>query len=250
MTKTLLLALTALPLVACVGSVDEVEGGDETSELEATEQPLRVYEYLVDFDQVFTAPAFPSFGSTPVANGATVDDAYQGYGVTFSCATLSRAFATTSCTSGHVFAVFSAFSNTNVVSPLDNLQAFDARYGAVEARFATPRTWVSIDVTPVMLPEHLGTVHARPWIAAYDVNDQWIATTVYPVSYPQAGWDQMRTLSVSAPSATVKFVRFSSEYFSGSPIVLGKFDNLRFNGDPLIPVSELPPKTPVLRPIF
>lgn len=252
MKKILMLTLTALPLVACVGAIDEdgnADAADASGEVGSTQQPLLVSDYLIDFDQVFTNPAFPALGGTPVANGAIIDTMYQGYGVTFSCVTASRSFAFTSCTSGHVFANFSASSGSNIVTPLVGLQPFDVRYGVVQATFATPRTWVTIDVTPLMLPEHLGTVTAKPWLAAYDSKDQWIATAAYPVQYPQAGWDQTRTLSINAGSAKIKYVRFSSEYFSGTPLVYGKFDNLFVNGDPLT-IVEKPERPPILRPVF
>ena len=94
---------------------------------------MLISDYLVDFDQVFTSPSFPTLGSTPVPNGSIIDTMYQSYGVTFSCVTMSRSFASTSCTSGHVFANFSASSGNNIVTPLIGLQPFEGR-----ARFAEP----------------------------------------------------------------------------------------------------------------
>lgn len=249
MQKVLLIALSALPLVACVGSADDVEGGDDfegTEEVGTVEQELRTPDYFVDFDQVLTRPYFFSTGSTPVASGSVVDTAYSSYGVTFSCVTQSTAYISTSCTAGHVYARLSGTSN--VVSPHPQLQSFDTRFGVLQATFANPKDWVMIDATPVKHPEHIGNTLAAPWIAAYDASDQWIATAQYPVLYPNTGWDQTRTLTINAGSARIKYVRFSSSYYSNTANVGGKFDNLQFNGDELKPIAILE-RPPILRPV-
>ncbi|HEY6726845.1 MAG TPA: hypothetical protein VI197_22585 [Polyangiaceae bacterium] len=250
MQKVLMIALSAVPFVACVGTTGDVEGGDDfegTETVGTVEQELRTPDYLVDFDQVQNQPIFFATGSTPVASGSIVDTAYAGYGVTFSCVTASRAYASTSCTAGNVYARLSGGSN--VVAPHPQLQSFDVRFGVLQASFANPKDWVMIDVTPIKHPEHIGNTLAAPWIAAYDANDQWIATTQYPVLYPNTGWDQPRTLSINAGSARIKYVRFSSSYYSSMANVGGKFDNLQFNGDELRPVAILDPRPPILRPI-
>lgn len=238
MKRLLLLAFTALPLIACGGSIDEAEESASTS----AELTLPATDRLVDFDQVLTSPAFPSFGSTPVAAGSIVDTRYTaGYGVTFSCV---------SCTSGHAFArpISSGSNGVSLIDPASSfLPFFDARNGAVKAEFATPRSWVSIDARPVLAPEFAGTPVGMPWLEAYDSNGNFLSKMLYPITFGQTGWGSVQTLTVSSTTAAIKFVRFSSRAVAGTPPVYGEFDNLRFNGDllVLVPVE----KPPILRPI-
>lgn len=232
MMRALLLAFTALPLVACSAAVDDSE---ETAAA-MTEQELRIVDGWVDFDQVFAAPAFPTFGSTPVPAGAIVDTSYAGYGVTFSCVV---------CSSGHAYArpISSGSNGVTLVDPATSvLPFFDARNGAVKAEFATARSWVSIDARPVLPPEFVGVPVGMPWLEAYDASGNLLMKTLYPFTFGQAGWGSAQTLVVSAPSASIKYVRFSSRYVANTPPVYGEFDNLRFNGDPLVRVPiEKPP---------
>jgi hypothetical protein len=232
MRTLLLIACAALPLVACGGAADDTEGAASSSD--ALTWPAR--DQWVDFDQVLASPIFPTLGSTPVANGSVVDTAYTGYGVTLSCVV---------CTSGHAFA--RALSNANngvsLVDPQTSvLPYFDARNGAVIATFNTGRSWVSIDAAPVLPPEFKGTPVSMPWIEAYDANGNFLAKTLYPIAYGQPGYGDAHTLTVSSGSASIKSVRFSSRYVSGTPPVYGTFDNLRFNGDPIVltPIAREP----------
>ena len=90
MQKLVMVVLGALPLVACVGSVEDADGnGDDGMEAVGTvEQPLRTPDYLVDFDQIVDRVFFPT-ASTLVASGSVVDTLYSSYGVNFSCVTVS-----------------------------------------------------------------------------------------------------------------------------------------------------------------
>ena len=232
MNRVLLLAICALPLVACGAAVD---GADEAAST-SSELILPAVDGLVDFDQVLAAPAFPSFGATPVAANSIVDTSYTGYGVTFSCV---------SCATGHAYArpISSGSNGVSLIDPSSSiLPFFDARSGALKAEFSTARSWVSIDARPVLPPEYVGTPVGMPWLEAYDANGTLLAKTLYPFSYGQAGWGSMQTLVVSASSAAIKYVRFSSRAVAGTPPVYGEFDNLRYNGDPLVLVPiEKPP---------
>jgi len=223
MRNLLLIACAALPLVACGAAV-------EPSEDTASSSDALVQDQWVDFDQVWKAPMFPSLGSTPVANGSVVDTAYTGYGVTFSCV---------ACTSGHAYARL-LNNGTNGVSLIDPqssfLPYFDSRFGAVTATFNTGRSWVSIDAAPVLPPEYVGTPVGMPWLEAYDANGNFITKTLYSIAYGQPGYGNAQTLTVSSASASIKTVRFSSRFVNGTPPVYGTFDNLRFNGDPLVRV--------------
>jgi hypothetical protein len=242
MKRLLLLALAALPLVACGGAVDEAEDSASSN----AELTLPASDRLIDFDQVLSVPAFPSFGSTPVVNGSIVDGSYTGgYGVTFSCV---------SCTSGHAFArvISSGNNGVTLIDPASSfLPFFDARNGALKAEFSTPRSWVSIEARPVLAPEFAGTPVGMPWLEAYDSNGTFLSKTLYPITFGQAGWGSVQTLTVSSTTAAIKFVRFSSRAVAGTPPVYGEFDNLRFNGDPLVlvpvekpPIRRLIPLTP------
>lgn len=213
MKKLLLIACTALPLLACAGNVADTEDVAQQRD-DVIVIPRTV---LVDFDQV---------NGTAVPNNSAVDTTYGASGVTLSCIV---------CASGHAYAraLGSGTQGVSLVDPQSSiLPFFDARDGAVTATFTTPRNWVSIDAAPVLPPEYLGTPTNLPWIEAYDVNGTKLGETLYPLAYNQAGYGSMQTLTVSSPNA-IKTVRFSSQHSSG-PAVYGMFDNLRFNGDPII----------------
>lgn len=218
MRNILLVACAALPLMACAGAVDESETTGEQGEA----MTLPRATALIDFDQV---------GGTAVAADSIVDTTYNGMGVTFGCVV---------CASGHAYArsIVNATQGISLISPQASiLPFFDARDGAVTATFNSPRTWVSIDAAPVLPPEYLGTPTNMPWIEAFDANGNYLSETLYSIAYGQPGYGNPQTLTVSASSAVIKTVRFSSRHSSG-PAVYGTFDNLRFNTDLII---KLPP---------
>jgi hypothetical protein len=229
MKKYLVVPFAALSLAACGAPVGEV--GESESAL--------VLDPLVDFDQTGTSSLLAFYQPpTPVADGSVVDSVYSGAGVTFSCI---------ACADGHAYARFSTSFGSNVVSPVPPsvsfIPAFDAGSGAVRADFTTPRSWVSVDAVPMILPEGLGTRTARAWFEAYDANNQMVGRMHYPYYYGDPQWGTAQTLSVGSATANIKWVRFSSQSISGQPKVLAAFDNLRFNGDPLKAVG------PIERPI-
>jgi hypothetical protein len=219
MNKALLIALTTAPLMAC--SLETDDGGESASDLDSTQSAL-VTPAHIDFDITAVRTFFPVRGAMPVANGAIIDTTYGG--VTFSCV---------SCTSGHVFARLLSSTGNNGVSLIDPaasfLPYFDSRSGAIKAEFTTPRPWVSIDARPVLPPEFVGRPVGMPWIEAYDASGALIAKTLYPIAFGQPGWGTWQTLQVTAPSATIKFVRFSSRWVVNTPAVYGEFDNLRYD---------------------
>jgi hypothetical protein len=225
MRNLLLLAFAALPLLACAGNID---GGEDTAQqsdemIVGNLPSLNPPPVLIDFDEV---------GGTPIANNTIVDTTYATSGVTFSCVV---------CASGHAYAraLGNGSQGVSLIDPqASGLPIFDSRDGAVTATFNTPRSWVSIDATPVLSPEFAGTPVGMPWIEAYDANGNLLTKTLYPLSYGQAGYGAAATLTVTANG--IKTVRFSSRWVSGTPSVWGQFDNLRYNGDPRI-VLQLPP---------
>jgi hypothetical protein len=124
----------------------------------------------------------------------------------------------------------------------------------VRADFSTPRSSVSIDALAVLPPEYFGTPGSRPWLEAYNSSNQMIGSTVYYPAYGSTGWGQWQTLRIDDPTASIKYVRFSSQHLSSSPAVYGMFDNLSFNTDPywvdVTPVKRPIEKPPVFRPIL
>jgi hypothetical protein len=176
-------------------------------------------DVLIDFDQV---------NGAAVAADSIVDTTYAGSGVTFSCV---------ACASGHAFARWpgTGTQGISLIAPSSSvLPFFDSRDGAVTATFNSPRSWVSIDAAPVLPPEYLGTPVGMPWIEAYDANGNLLQKTLYPIAYGQPSYGSAQTLTVNTGAANIKLVRFSSRWVSGTPSVYGTFDNLRFNGDPII----------------
>jgi hypothetical protein len=209
--------------MACAGAVDESETTAEQGEA----MLLPRATVSVDFDEV---------GGTAIAADSVVDTTYGAYGVTFGCVV---------CASGHAYAraLGTGTQGVSLVARQASvLPFFDARDGAVTATFNSPRSWVSIDAAPVLPPEYLGTPTNMPWIEAFDANGNYLSETLYSIAYGQPGYGNPQTLTVSASSAVIKSVRFSSRHSSG-PAVYGTFDNLRFNSDLIIKLP--PPRIPL-----
>jgi hypothetical protein len=251
MLRTFVLTASAvLSLVACgaaspddsTGTQTEDPAQDTAVESDAvgssTQAATIVWQpppVLIDFD------VDPS--NAAIANGAIVDGAYSGFGVTFTCVV---------CSSGHAYARTPGRTNNGVSlfqSPY--FPMYDGRYGAVRADFASPRSFVTIDVLGILPPEYLGTPVARPWIEAYDSTNTMVAKTYYPF-HGDPAFGTWQTLRVDAPAGkSISYVRFSSQNFSNSPAVYAEFDNLTFNADPVIfeaPVRPILKTIPVLRP--
>ena len=247
-----LTAGTVLSLIACGPASAEDSVGDvpaeDTTDSAATEpaatgstkqaatlvwQPQPVH---IDFDSDPSAVA--------IANGAIVDSTYAAFGVAFTCV---------SCSSGHAYARAPGGRTNNGVSlfPSPYYSAYDARYGAVRADFASARSFVTIDARSVLPPEYAGTPVARPWLEAYDAAGTMIANAYYP-PHGDPAFGTWQTLRVDAPAGkAISYVRFSSQNFSTSPAVYAQFDNLTFNADPIIYTRPLQPVLkpyPVLRP--
>lgn len=215
--KRPLLALAMLSLGACdampLAPGNEVAESQSAALLPPGSRPIPFYlEALVNFD---TTPA-----GTAIASGSTVNTAYTSMGVTFSCVA-----CTPNGGNGSALAVANSATN-NVVAPTA-WPMFDERVGVVQAEFALPRRYVSIEATRVLSPENLGNYSpARPWLAAYDANGVLLMKTYWT----QGGAvTQMPLVGDATWPAIIKSVRFSSEF--ASPGAYGVFDNLRFNSD-------------------
>ena len=225
MKNVLFLALAALPLVACGGAVEDERSPDEnvgTSENELANPS----SYIVNFD-------FDPSGNA-LADGAVIDTVYaSALGVTFSGIKCAPGQG---CVNGHAFARASvgAESAPNVVTQdASTLPFFNARYGAVRADFASARTWVSIDVMPVLTAaDWIVPPTSQPWFEAYDANNNLVGQVYYPIAYGAANWGSYQTLRIDAGSARIKWVRFSAQPpGSNTAEVFGEFDNMRFNSN-------------------
>jgi hypothetical protein len=123
-----------------------------------------------------------------------------------------------------------AASAPNVVSLVASPAppCFDRRFGGIQATFQTPQAEVSLDARPVLPPEYLGTPSARPFLQAFDANGNFLGVVYYPIPYGAAGYGSWQTLRIKLPTASIKYVQFSSQYISGKTPVYGLFDNLAY----------------------
>ncbi|MET0793648.1 MAG: hypothetical protein ABW061_19165 [Polyangiaceae bacterium] len=231
----LLTLLTSLPLGACSVAPLDTDGGS-AEQTSASSEPLMWYvanpaPTVIDFDR---DPA-----QAAIADGTTVDATYASLGVTFGC---------DFCSSLHAFARAPGRTGNGVslvASPI--VPFYDARQGGVRANFSTPRSSVTVDALAVLPVEYLGTPTNRPWLQAFNANDQVVGTAYYP-AFGTAGFGQWQTLRVDDPTASIKYVRFSSQH-ANSPAVYASFDNLSFNTDPYwVNVTPIQ-KPPVIKPI-
>jgi hypothetical protein len=220
------MVFAALSLSVTVAACEGLpEDGSEptTTEQSAISSPL----VGVPIKQPLPTSVTIDFDNSPggaVASGSIVDSTYASLGVTFTCVV---------CSSGHAFALLAA-TGGNAVSVFapPSVPVFDARYGAVRATFATPRRWVSIEATAVLPPEWLTPPTAKPWLEAFDANNNLVGSVqYYPLNYGDAGYGTARTLTVTSTSANIAYVQFSSQAPGSGTPVYGQFDNLRFNTD-------------------
>jgi hypothetical protein len=226
MKTMVLVALAALPVLGCAGAIDG-EGSPPDGKVASSESELSLnVDYLVDFDH---DPA-----GNPIADGTIVDNVYAAWGVTFSGSLCTPGVG---CTNGHAYAR-ADFAGNNIVTPVPPglIAQFDEGSGVVRADFTTPRTWASVDVTPIIPNEALTPPSdaQKPWFEAYDASNQVIPPRIYfPFTFSSAGpgWYSQQTLKANTGTANIKAVRFSVVPGVGSATpVWGIFDNLRFNG--------------------
>jgi hypothetical protein len=160
-----------------------------------------------------------------VADGAVVDAHYVSKGVTFASVT-NNPPRRWSAYARAVWGVTSAPNCVSVVAP-PALGFFDARQGGVEASFARPQRWVSIDAKIVLPPEFMSTPTARPFLETYNADGKVLGRVYYPLAYGDPGYGSWQTLMHSSTSADIVKVIFSSAY-SGPTPVYGLFDQLAF----------------------
>jgi PEP-CTERM motif-containing protein len=171
-----------------------------------------------------------------VANGTVINNHYAG--VTFGNPLVDPSQGLV----GDIYARSTtvAESASNVVSVFaTGVPAFDARWGAVEAVFATAQKSVSIDAAILRLPEGLGTVVNFPKLEIYNAagfvtSVNWDFTLI---PQPAVGAiTEYQTLSYVSALDDITKVRFLSGQPGGAPSNFGLFDNLNFsntdNGGP------------------
>ena len=158
-------------------------------------------------------------------NGAVINTRYAG--VTF-----------TNPIGGNIFARHGsgfAPSPPNVVSVFGTgVPAFDARFGAVDGRFATPVGTVSIDARPQAPVEFLTALTRRPFLQAFDAGGALLGTVYYAGALPTGGGaiGPTETLTFTSTANNIAVVRFSSQNPGSPPTVpptYGLFDNLCFS---------------------
>src|SRR5262245_57004588 len=142
-----------------------------------------------------------------IANGTAIDSLYSSLGVTF----------VNPLGNARIFARNSFFndSSPNVVSVFETgSPAFDARWGAVQANFATGQTSVSIDAAILRLPEGRGTPTNEPRLEIFDTSGAFLtavewnfALNAQPDAGGFAGW---QTLAYTSTTANIGRVRLLS----------------------------------------
>jgi hypothetical protein len=172
--------------------------------------------------------------SVPAAHATTInfDDTTGNIDTHYAGVTFSNPIG------GDIFAVANtgAQSAPNTVSVFNSGVdcCFDARFGAVEALFATPQSIVSIDASPVLFVEPLGSTN-RPFIEFFDSSNTLLKEVLWSLPLPSVGAGAYQTLSFNAGSSIIDHVIFSSQHISGQQDVFGQFDNLTFTAASGVP---------------
>jgi hypothetical protein len=164
-----------------------------------------------------------------VPDGTVIDTHYQSKGVTFAMVTNSKHRPPIwHSASAYARQTPNAESRPNVVSAVQTGgAAFDARSGGVQAKFAAPQLYVSIDAQAVPVPELLTAATNKPFIQAFDALGNVLYTTFYPPNYGDSGYGSWQPLIVSSSSANIARVVFSCQHLN-EPDVFGLFDRLVF----------------------
>ena len=167
-------------------------------------------------------------------DGAVINTRYSG--VTF-----------TNPIGGDIYARYGsgfAPSASNVVSLFaTGFPDFDARYGAVDAHFATPVGVVKIDARPVAPFEFLGALTKRPFLQGFDSQNNYLGTVYYAGALPTGVGEvgPTETLTFTSPANNIAAARFSSQNRNSPPAApptYGLFDNFRFGLPTLTMTSQ------------
>ena len=220
--------LATLPVLACGAAPEGTTAeGAASDEVGTSSEALAFGPQHIDFD-IDPGGAF-------VTDVDAVNSLYWLKGVTLTCE---------SCAGQDVFAR-SPGRTDNGVSILQKIQAnwnepqFSAFMGFVRATFVRPASCVSIDAwgaTNPLASPFFGPQGA-PWLEADDANGNPVAIANY-----QGALQQWQTLSICTGSYNIASVRFSSgDVKSGKNAVLGRFDNLVFDGPPIVKQPPIKP---------
>jgi hypothetical protein len=198
--------LAALPLSACVAAPVESDTG-------STQEAMSLWNTTrINFD---TDP-----NGAAIADGTVVDNTYASLGVTLSAIYCGNG----SCVPASAYARVPGNASNNGVSLFNTgFPYFDARWGAVEATFASAVSVVSIDAYAVEFVEALTNgPTGSPFLEAYDAAGTFLGRVNAPIV--MGVW---QTITFTSPTNNIKRVRFSSP---GNPApgdhIYATFDNL------------------------
>jgi len=180
---------------------------------------LLQYTQTITFDQ--------DAGGQGVTDGTVVDTLYQTLGCTLTFIPTPKG----TVLGTHVYArSINSHSAPNSISPVAApaiITCIDDSWGQMKASFANPVSGVTVYARPMLSPECLGSVTARPYLRAYDAQNNLVSEAFYPLQYGNSSWGTYQPLSVTSSSNNIAYVKFSSEYHDGAQ-VYALFDDLAF----------------------
>jgi hypothetical protein len=178
-----------------------------------------------------------------IADGTVIDNAYASQGVTFSSIYCGN---TATCSPASAYARAGGNTGTGSLDSANNgvslwntgWPVFDARYGAVEATFASPAKTVSIDAWAIEFYEALTSMPTgSPFLEAYDAAGTFLGRVNAPIVMQT--W---QTITFSSATANIKRVRFSSPgHPSNNDHIYATFDNLVASAPGQIIIRDRPP---------
>jgi len=213
--KHALLAVAALSLAACALPATELDESHEQT-AETTQA-------------VYTPP--PVSGTLTFdgwRDGTVADSLYSSWDVALS--TIDCFTTPGSCVPGHAYVRPPGEGTASGVSLFrrGSQPPFNAKFGAVEATFATPISQASVRVLLTAYPaDSSGPPTARPWLEGYNAAGKLVAKAFGTSTTNPNTW---QTVSVTVPfatAATITRIRFSVE--QTLPAVVGVFDNVSFD---------------------
>lgn len=164
-----------------------------------------------------------------VTDGTVIDTHYQSKGVTFATVTNSKHHPPIwKSQSAYARQTSNAETRPNVVSVgRTGSPAFDARSGGVQAKFAAPQLYVSIDAQAVPAVEFVTAPTNKPFLQAFDALGKVVDTKFYGPNYLDTAYGTWQSMIISSASANIVRVVFSCQHLN-EPDVFGLFDRLIF----------------------
>lgn len=164
-----------------------------------------------------------------VPDGTVIDTHYQSKGVTFATVTNSKHRPPTwQSEPAYARQTPNAESRPNVVSvEKTGGAAFDARSGGVQAKFAAPQLYVSIDAQAVPTIEFVTAPTNKPFIQGFDALGKVLYTAFYLPNYGDSAYGAWQSLIITSSAANIVRVVFSCQHLN-EPDVFGLFDRRIF----------------------